>query len=276
MHQNVYVKEWKNNMQYPLTEKIGQPELLVGREKEFRQFQKWLDKIPDKLSKSRVILARRKSGKTVFVQRIFNQLWNENGLTIPFFFDVADTKIWYPNLAIRYYCAFASQYISFLERDEKLVNKPLSLEEIRKYGLANSIDLFVRDVDFLLQNKEVGGSHDLMWDLACSAPHCFAAYYEKRFLVIIDEFQNFTQYVYPDPLYQTAPNETLAGSFHSLSESKIAPMLVTGSYVGWLLSVIRKYLEAGRLKQIYFSPYLTEEEGLQAVYKYAQFYQEPI
>ncbi|KHD07625.1 hypothetical protein PN36_04015 [Candidatus Thiomargarita nelsonii] len=263
-------------MQYPLTEKIGQPELLVGREKEFRQFQKWLDKIPDKLSKSRVILARRKSGKTVFVQRIFNQLWNENGLTIPFFFDVADTKIWYPTAAIDYYCAFASQYISFLERDEKLVNKRLSLEDIRKYGKANAIGEFVDDVDFLLQNKEVGGCHDLMWKTACSAPHRFADFYEKRFLVIIDEFQNLTRYVYPDPLYQTAPIETLAGSFHSLSESKIAPMLVTGSYVGWLLLVIRQYLEAGRLKQIRFSPYLTQEEGLQAVYKYAQFYNEPI
>jgi hypothetical protein len=263
-------------MQYPLTEKIGQPELLVGREKEFRQFQKWLDKIPDKLSKSRVILARRKSGKTVFVQRIFNQLWTENGLTIPFFFDVADTKIWYQNLAIRYYRTFASQYISFLERDEKLVNKRLSLEDIRKYGKANAIGEFVDDVDFLLQNKEVGGSHDLMWETACSAPHRFAAFYDKRFLVIIDEFQNFTQYVYRDEKCLTKPDETLAGSFHSLSESKIAPMLVTGSYVGWLLMVIRKYLEAGRLKQIRFSPYLTEEEGLQAVYKYAQFSQEPI
>jgi hypothetical protein len=263
-------------MQYPLTEKIGNPELLVGREKDFRKFQKWLDRIPDRLAKSRVILARKKSGKTAFVQRIFNKLWTENGVTIPFFFDVADIKIWYPNLAIKYYCAFASQYISFLERDKKLVNKPLPLEEIRKYGLANSIELFVRDVDFLLQNKEVGGSHDLMWDIACSAPHCFADFYEKRFLVIIDEFQNFTQYVYRDEKCLTKPDETLAGSFHSLSESKIAPMLVTGSYVGWLLAVIRKYLEAGRLTQVHFSPYLTKEEGLQAVYKYAQFFNEPI
>jgi hypothetical protein len=142
--------------------------------------------------------------------------------------------------------------------------------------LTNSIEFFVRDVDFLLQNKEVGGSHDLMWDIACSAPHRFAAVYNKRFLVLIDEFQNFTQYVYPDPLFKTSPIETLAGSFHSLSESKIAPMLVTGSYVGWLLAVIRKYLEAGRLTQVHFSPYLTKEEGLQAVYKYAQFFNEPI
>ena len=140
-------------MQYPLTEKIGEPELLVGRETEFRHFHKWLDNIPKKLSKSRVILARRKSGKTVFVQRIFNQLWNKNGDVIPFFFDVADTKIWYPNLAIKYYCTFASQYISFLERAQQLVNAPISLEELRKYGLANSINLMVRDVDFFLKNQ---------------------------------------------------------------------------------------------------------------------------
>jgi hypothetical protein len=50
------------NMQYPLTEKIGEPELFVGREKEFRQINKWLDNIPKRLSKSRVIGARRKSG----------------------------------------------------------------------------------------------------------------------------------------------------------------------------------------------------------------------
>ena len=261
-------------MQYPLTEKIGDPDLLVGREEDFRLFQKWLDRIPQRLSKSRVILSRRKSGKTVFIQRIFNQLWSKNGDVIPFFFDVADTPIWYPNLAIDYYSAFASQYISFLERDENLVSKRLSLEEIRQYGQANAINEFVADVDFLYQNQERG--QDLMWKMASSAPHRFAAFYKKRFLVIIDEFQNFTKYVYRDEKCSGKPIEALAGSFHSLSESKIAPMLVTGSYVGWLLRIMGKYLEAGRLTYIHFYPYLTEEEGLQAVYKYAQFYQEPI
>jgi hypothetical protein len=70
-------------MQYPLSEKIGDPDLFVGREKEFRLLNKWLKNIPKRLSKSRVILARRKSGKTAIVQRIFNQVWSENGLVIP-------------------------------------------------------------------------------------------------------------------------------------------------------------------------------------------------
>jgi len=35
-------------MQYPLSEKIGNPELLVGRKKEFTEFNKWLLRTPEK------------------------------------------------------------------------------------------------------------------------------------------------------------------------------------------------------------------------------------
>ncbi|TGO02784.1 hypothetical protein PN36_19240 [Candidatus Thiomargarita nelsonii] len=263
-------------MQYPLNEKIGEPALFVGREKEFNSFNKWLGNIPKRLSKSRVIIARRKSGKTAFVQRIFNQLWSDNGAVIPFYFEFGENKMWYPNLAIKYYRIFASQYIAFLTRTQKLVKHPLSLEQIREFGVSEAITPLIDDVDFLIQNKKVGGSHDLMWDLACSAPHRFADLYDQRFLVILDEFQYITQYIYPDQHYKTAPIDTLAGSYHHLSESKIAPMLVTGSYADLLLKIMSKYLEAGRLKQIRFYPYLTKDEGLQAVYQYAQFYEEPI
>jgi len=262
-------------MQYPLIEKIGNPELLVGREKEFTQFNKWLAMIPERLSKSRVILARRKSGKTAFVQRIFNQLWSANGKVIPFYFDIADQEIWYPNFAVKYYCSFASQYISFLERDAKLVRKILNLEQIKEYGLAKSNELLVEDVESLFYYKKLG-YHDSVWEIAYSAPHRFAGIFDIRFLVILDEFQNISNYVYRDEKCEGKPDATMAGSYHSYSESKIAPMLVTGSYLGLLLKIINKYLEAGRLSRIFMKPYLTQEEGLQAVYKYAEFYQEKI
>ncbi len=50
-------------MKYPLREKIGNPDLLVGREKEFNNFGKWIANIPKCLSKSRVILPAGKAGK---------------------------------------------------------------------------------------------------------------------------------------------------------------------------------------------------------------------
>jgi hypothetical protein len=262
-------------MQYPLPEKIGDPDLLVGREREFSNFGRWIANIPKRLSKSRVILARRKSGKTALVQRIFNQLWSANGDVIPFYFDIAENKVWHPDFAIDYYRAFASQYISFLERDKVLVRTSLSLEDIKAYGLAKSIPSLVKGVDALLWNKEMG-LHDSMWKTAYAAPHRFAGVLDTRFLVILDEFQNLARYVYRDEKCEGEPDETMPGSFHSVVESKIAPMLVTGSYVGWLIDISGKYLQAGRLSEWHMPPYLTPEEGLQAVYKYAEVYGEPI
>ncbi|MDM8561906.1 hypothetical protein QUF54_00965 [Candidatus Marithioploca araucensis] len=262
-------------MQYPLSEKIGETALFVGRERELKYFDNWLANIPKRLSKSRVIIARRKSGKTAFVQRIFNQLWSENGAVIPFYFEFGEIKIWFPNLAIDYYRAFASQYISFITRTPKWIKHPPSLEQIREFGISHSITPLIDDVDFLLKNQAIGGSNDLMWKTACSAPHRFAGFYDQRILVILDEFQ-YINLVYRDENCQDNPDESLPGSYNSLSESKLAPMLVTGSYANWLLEIMSRYLKGGRLKQVRFSPYLTEDEGLQAVYQYALFYEEAI
>ena len=261
-------------MQYPLPENIGNPDLLVGREWDTQEFDKWLSRIPEHLSKSRVILARRKSGKTAFVQRIFNKLWSENGKVIPFYLDIPEKFVWYPHFGIRYFQNFASQFISFIERDEELVRNPMTLEKIREYGVSKSIDPLVTDVDEINRNMLEEGN-DLLWEIAYTAPVRYAGVMNFQFLVILDEFQNINQYVYLDQEFKYL-HKTLAGSYHSVSESKLAPMLVTGSYVGWLIQIMSKYLQAGRLKQIYFTPYLTPEEGLQAVYKYSEIYREPV
>lgn len=258
-------------MQYPLEEKIGNPELLVGRVEEFAIFTKWLKGIPNKLSQSRVILARRKSGKTAFVQRIFNQLWSENGRVIPFYFEIEEAPIWYHNFAVKYYRTFASHYLSFRERNPEWVSTPLSLENIRDYAVKHDLRVIANDVDFILQNKDVP-SPGLIWELAYTAPHRYASIYDIRFLVIIDEFQYIEQFIYTDAKLAGKPLKAMAGSFHSVSESKIAPMLVTGSYISILMEIMSKYLEAGRLRITRFKPYLTPEEGLLAVHKYAEVY----
>jgi len=263
-------------MQYPLPERIGNPDLLVGREQEFGLFNRWIDGIPKRISKSRVILARRKSGKTAFIQRIFNRLWSENGKVIPFYFAFQENKIWSPDLAIEYFRVFASHYISFFKRDEDLLRTPLQLHEIQQSGLPEKFaNLLSRDVETILEFKKMG-VYASMWRTAYTAPERYAAVFDQRILVILDEFQNISQYVYHNETCEGKPDETFAGSFHEVVESKIAPMLVTGSYVGWLISIMDKYLEAGRLKRYFMTPYLTPEEGLQAVYKYSEICNVPI
>jgi len=262
-------------VEYALKEKIGRPELFVGRESEFEKFHKWVNNIPRELSKSWALLGRRKSGKTAFVQRLFNQIWSANGQVIPFYFTVPESPIWYPNFAQLYFRTFASHYISFLERDPMLIRRLLTMGEIREYGETKSIKELVTDVD-AIQGDMALRLHGSVWDTAYRAPHSYAAIHDIRFLVMIDEFQYLGSYVYAREDLSGEPIRALPGSYHEVSESKVAPMLVTGSYVGWMVDIMSQYLEAGRLSHINFSPYLAEAEGLQAVYAYAEEFSEPI
>lgn len=262
-------------MQYPLREKIGDPSLFVGREREFNNFHKWLAGMPRLLSQSRALLGRRKSGKTAFVQRLYNQLWSANGPVIPFYFSVPETAVWYPVFALLYYRTFATQYIAFHEQDAFLTRTLLTMAEIRSYAETHALAAFVRDVDNIEQALE-RGLHGLMWDTAYRAPHRMADIYDQRILVIIDEFQYLATNIYAREDLSGEPVESMPGSYHEVAESKVAPMLATGSYVGWMVEIMGKYLEAGRLQHINFSPYLTEDDGLLAVYTYAEALQEPI
>ncbi len=263
------------DMLYPLEERIGLPDLFVERKAVGAEYGKWISRIPKKLSKSRAILARKKSGKTAFIQRLFNRLWSLNGAVIPFYLEVPDQRVWYPDFALKYFVTFASHYISFLERKVDLVRHSLSLDAIRQYGENNGLQLLEDDVT-TLESKFRLGLHDTMWRTAITAPHRYAAVYGNPVLVIIDEFQNLSGYIYRDRECRTAMDETIPGGYHEWSESKIAPMLVTGSAVGWLINVIDTYLEAGRLTKMWWSPYLAPDEGLEAVYRYAEAYEEPI
>jgi hypothetical protein len=262
-------------MYYPLREKIGAPHLFVGREREMKDFHKWVADMPDLLSQSRALLGRRKSGKTAFVQRLFNQIWSANGGVIPFYFSIPELAMWYPSFALLYYRTFATQYISFLARDADLVRNPLSMEQIRAYSEANGITALVNDVDLILHDEQQGYV-DLIWDRVYRAPHRIADIYDQRILVILDEFQYLATNIFAREDLSGPPIASMPGSYHEVSESKVAPMLATGSYIGWMIEIMQKYLEAGRLQHLDFSPYLTEDEGLLAVYTYAEAFQEPI
>jgi len=55
-----------------LEEKIGDPDLFTGRKDELAFLLNWVEGIKGKLSQSRSLLARRKTGKTAILQRLFN------------------------------------------------------------------------------------------------------------------------------------------------------------------------------------------------------------
>ena len=110
----------------------------------------------------------------------------------------------------------------------------MNLVQIGEYEASHNLRQMAEDCDFIMEYSEKDIGPDMIWRTAASAPDRYDNLYGRSFLVIIDEFQNTAAYVYRDRTCETALDDSIPGKWHRLSESKLAPMLVIGSYVGWL------------------------------------------
>ncbi|MFQ6063794.1 MAG: restriction endonuclease, partial [Methanosarcinales archaeon] len=96
---------------------------------------------------------------------------------------------------------------------------------------------------FLKIPDSEGTNWSRMWHLAQSAPANIAFKTGTRVAVIIDEFQRMDECIYDDKA-KTILNKSYTGSYSGLSESKEAPMLVSGSVV----SVLKRKVFGGGLR----------------------------
>ncbi|KHD08455.1 hypothetical protein PN36_27710 [Candidatus Thiomargarita nelsonii] len=259
-------------MIYALEERIGEPSLFCGRTEQMTLLMNWVDKIPRKMAKSRALLGRRKCGKSAIMQRLFNILWNEQGKIIPFYFEVQDYDQWLLDFADVYYRSFMSQYLSFKTRTILSANnRPWDFDSL--IDMAKELDdsFALKDISSFqkyLQAEKVDQS--MNW--AFSAPGVFAGQENLFVLVMIDEIQYMTKHIFYDKEHKVQAHN-LPGAYHGLVESKIAPMLVSGSYVGWMVQMMREMFVGGRLTQTPISSKLTYDEGMEAIYRYAEFNQ---
>ncbi|MCP4109986.1 MAG: hypothetical protein GY749_31435 [Desulfobacteraceae bacterium] len=259
-------------MIFVLEERIGDPSLFCGRKQEMKLLLNWADRIPRKLAKSRALLGRRKSGKTAVMQRLFNILWNRNSNVVPFYFEVHDQNTWLLHFSDDYIRTFLSQYLSFLNRTQIAQNnEPWEWVTLEDMARDAGNDNILRRIGTFRNYFEKENEHQAM-NVAFGSPSWFAGYDSRFFLVMIDEIQYMTEYIYKDR-DETVQAVNLPGAFHGLVELKSAPMLVSGSYVGWMTQMIEHMFVGGRLKRTPVSSRLSFEEGMEAVYKYAEHYQ---
>jgi len=259
------------SMQYALKERIGHPDLFCGRKTEMKWLMKWSSRIPRELAKSQALLGRRKSGKTAIMQRLFNILWRQNAQVVPFYYEVRDNKMWLLDFAESYFCTFLSQYFSFVFR------KPLPLTSsywkwdqlVQMAKEHNNQDIITEMEGFADYIKNESVAHAL--EQAFSAPGNFVGFTGKFFLVMIDEIQYMTEYIYHDKEL-IIKADRLPGAFHGLVELKFAPMLVAGSYIGWMTQMMQQMFVGSRLRPYPISPKLDFKGGMEAVYKYAEHY----
>jgi hypothetical protein len=263
-------------MDYALKERIGKPELFTGRKEELAYFLKWINDIKEEKSQSTALLARRKMGKTAVMERLFNITFFKNDGVIPFYYEVKETKMWVVDFCVQFFLTFIYQYIAFKTRK----NEYLKPEE--KSNFAKVIDIAKKEgMDYLIgiiESAAHAAAHekvDILWDIVREAPQTIA-FRQKEFIVqMIDEFQFMNSMIYWDKKKskdQLADN--LAGGYLSTAESKIAPLLVSGSWVGWLMNELDTMLP-NRFWYEYLEN-MPEDEAVEMVYKYSAFFDVPI
>jgi len=255
-----------------LDEKIGNPELFTGRKQELDSLLKWTEKIKLKISKSRAIISRRKTGKSALMQRLFNIVFAQHDKVVPFYFEIREYPQWIGSFSVEFFFTFVRQYLAFKSRNQEYFNYRTNYTKLIKASEKEGLDYLAEYIEDF-QESENRGRIDLLWDMAREAPRTIAQYKDERVIQIIDEFQFINRYIYWDEARKERASE-LAGSYLHTAEYKNAPMLVSGSWVGWLMDDLNKMLP-GRFIITDFGN-MPKHEAIEMALTYSEIEQVPL
>ncbi|MCP4151786.1 MAG: hypothetical protein GY757_28845 [bacterium] len=261
-------------MKHALKERIGKPELFTGRKEELGDFLEWIDDIKEEKSQSTAIMARRKMGKTALIERLFNITFHKNDGVIPFYYEVKEKKMWVVDFCKDFFFTFAYQYIAFKTRNPEymLTDEIFDFEKLIHIAQKEGLDYltgFIKSVAF----AESKGYSDAMWEVVRVIPHKIAARRNESILQMIDEFQFLNDKIYRDKSLEKKIDDMAAG-YLSTAESKIAPLLVSGSWVGGLMNQLNMMLPARFAFK--FLKNMPHEEAVETVFNYSRFFRIPI
>jgi hypothetical protein len=263
-------------MDYAKEERIGNPDLFTGRKEELAYFLGWINEIKERKSQSTAMLARRKMGKTAILERLFNITFNKNDGVIPFYYEIKERKMWIVDFCIDFFLTFIYQYMAFKTRKTGYLgkHKSKSLNRAKQAAMDEGLDYltgFIEDVEYTADHDHV----DLLWETVREAPKIIA-YSENEFIVqMIDEFQFMNAMIYWDKKKSDDQlADTLAGGYLSTAESKVAPLLVSGSWVGWLMNELETMLP-NRFRYEFLEN-MPENEAVEMIYKFSSFFDVPI
>ena len=252
-----------------LKEKIGDPDLFVGRHRQLEDLLKWTAGIKREISMSRAILSRRKTGKTALLQRLFNIVFHRNDGVLPFYFEVKAGKRWVGDFCKDFFLAFILQYVAFKTRKKEYLR-------MRQAGFRKTSEILRREnLDYLVSSVEHVGSLfekqdvDWMWTSVRDLPFELANERDESVVQIIDEFQYLNSEFCRDKAC-SIPIEDLAAGYMSTAEYKNAPLLVSGSWVGWLMNDLNAL--PGRFQLGYLEK-MPQDEIVEMAFKYSDYFQ---
>ncbi|RKZ38319.1 MAG: hypothetical protein DRR00_34355, partial [Candidatus Parabeggiatoa sp. nov. 3] len=270
---------------WPVEEMVHEDE-FTDRVELLRELDQWIKAISRMGSSSMALIAPRRIGKTVLLDRLVNTVFFKPEYQVaPFYFKMTREKRTLKEFLLEYATTFFKQYLAYCEQDADLFNKDIELEELLAYQTTHKAGVMAQDyIQRFMKRYNRHGAEDALihWDTFIRIPERLGSHSGTRVAVIIDEFQDMKFYIYHTSSEQFSEMNSkgllngqgainLPGTFDRQSQSRKAPMLVSGSAVTLIFKTVMGGPLGGRFDFRYMKP-MSIPDGAMLLHKTLKYY----
>ncbi len=194
-------------IEFAIRERIGEPQDFIGRVEELEYLYTWAGRIRRGISRSIAFLGRRKIGKSLMLERLYNILYSEQKGLIPFYYEFTEGERSGREFCEDFVTRFYMQVIGYYTGDvvwirdavvkekskvdiEAFIEKIHPLTFPHKEKILSRLEGTLR----LLQREQPLYEYVIS---ATAAPNGFAMMVgvEDRVVQLLDEFQYLNMYI---------------------------------------------------------------------------------
>ncbi|WP_446012025.1 hypothetical protein [Candidatus Electrothrix sp.] len=267
---------------WPVEEMVHEDE-FTDRVELLRELDQWVAAIQRMGSSSTALIAPRRIGKTVLLDRLVNTVFFKPEYQVaPFYFKMTREKRTLRKFLLEYATTFFRQYLAYCEQDALLFGQDIALEDLLDYKTDHTAGIMAQEYiqRFVRRYNRHGDEEALIhWEAFIRVPERLGSHSGTRVAVIIDEFQDMQSCVYdmPKELMDAKDRSDgygairLANTFDRQAQSRKAPMLVSGSAVTMVFRTVMGGPLGGRFDFTYMKP-LSVPDGAALLHSTLNYY----
>ncbi|MCP4404612.1 MAG: hypothetical protein GY801_45830 [bacterium] len=255
---------------WPVEEMLAYEE-FTDRVELLRELENWVKNIQRMAAPSTALIAPRRIGKTVLLDRLVNTVFFKPDYRVaPFYFKMKREETTLHEFLLQYASTFFRQYIAYCQQDPALFKmEELPLQKLCDIPSDHQAVIAAKEyIQRFLERYTTYGSEDARnhWDAFIRVPEHLASLTGIRVAVIIDEFQDMKFYIHdaertwldekrvsPDWIPGIG-GINLTATYDRQAQSRKAPMLVSGSAVTMVFRTVMGGPLGGRFGFKYLRP----------------------
>ncbi len=262
-------------LEFAIRERVGKPKNFIGRVEELEFLYTWTGNIRELISRSVAFLGRRKIGKSLILERLYNIIYSERKGLIPFYYEFTEGarsgKEFYYDFLTRFYM----QVVGYYTRDIAWIREAVDtradvrietlLKAVKKYSIPHKEKIAHRLSNCIEAMKTEKPLYEYVI-AATATPRSFATTpgVEEQIVQMIDEFQYLNMYI--DAGVEDKPCK----AYMATAEMKVAPLLITGSLMGVVSEELMRWLPH-RFDEL-IVPKMKDQEAVAMTINYGTLY----